>query len=66
MVRDTLLGFPSHSLPYRYRNSYHFIDSLRRDLYGRAGSFFAAPLQPRCLHRGCKGAALLYAPPKAS
>ena len=28
MVRDTLLGFPSHSLPYRYRKSYHFIDSL--------------------------------------
>ena len=26
MVRDTLLGFPSHALPYRYRNSYHFID----------------------------------------
>ena len=29
MVRDTLLGFPSHSLPYRYRKSCHFIDSLR-------------------------------------
>ena len=26
MVRDTLLGFPSHALPYRYRNSYHSID----------------------------------------
>ena len=29
MVRDTLLGFPSHSLPYRYRKSYHFIDRLK-------------------------------------
>ena len=29
MVRDTLLGIPSHSLPYRYRKSCHFIDSLR-------------------------------------
>ena len=29
MVRDTLLGFPSRALPYRYRNSYHFIDRLR-------------------------------------
>ena len=29
MVRDTLPGFPSHSLPYRYRKSCHFIDSLR-------------------------------------
>ena len=29
MVRDTLLGFPSHTLPYRYRKSCHFIDSLR-------------------------------------
>ncbi len=28
MVRDTLLGFPSHTLPYRYRKSYHFIGSL--------------------------------------
>ena len=28
MARDTLLGFPSHTLPYRYRQSYHFIDSL--------------------------------------
>ena len=28
MVRDTLLGFPSHALPYRYRNSYHFIGML--------------------------------------
>ena len=26
MVRDTLLGFPSRALPYRYRNSYHSID----------------------------------------
>ena len=26
MVRDTFLGFPSHALPYRYRNSYHSID----------------------------------------
>ena len=29
MVRDTLLGFPSHTLPYRYRKFYHFIYSLR-------------------------------------
>ena len=60
MVRDTLLGFPSHSLPYRYRNSYHFIDSLRRGLYGRAGSFFAAPLQPRCLYRGAAKSLLIF------
>ena len=25
MVRDTLLGFPSHSLPYRYHKFHHFI-----------------------------------------
>ena len=30
MVRDTLLGFPSHSLPYRYRKFCHFIDNLKR------------------------------------
>jgi len=29
MVRDTLLGFPSRTLPYRYHKSYHFIDRLR-------------------------------------
>ena len=29
MARDTFLGFPSHALPYRYRNSYPFIDRLR-------------------------------------
>ena len=34
MVRDTLLGFPSHSLPYRYRQSYHFIDSLTAERQG--------------------------------
>ena len=28
MVRDTLLGFPSHALPYRYCKSDYFIDSL--------------------------------------
>ena len=32
MVRDTLLGFPSHALPYRYRKSYHFIDSLSKPM----------------------------------
>ena len=37
MARDTLLGFPLHSLPYRYRNSYHFIDSLKPPL--RRGLF---------------------------
>ena len=26
MVRDTLLGFPSHALPYCYHHSYHSID----------------------------------------
>ena len=36
MVKDTLLGFPSHALSYRYRNSYHFID--RRSLF----HFFAS------------------------
>ena len=28
MVRDTLLGFPSHTLPYRYRKTCHYIDIL--------------------------------------
>ena len=28
MARDTLLGIPSHTLPYRYREPYHFIDRL--------------------------------------
>ena len=28
MVRDTLLGFPSHIHPYRYRKFCHFIDIL--------------------------------------
>ncbi len=36
MVRDTLLGFPSHALPYRYRKSYHFIDSLSKPM-GKIG-----------------------------
>ena len=28
MVRDTLLGFPSHSLPYRYRTVIADLDTL--------------------------------------
>ena len=28
MVRDTLLGFPSHIHPYRYRKFCHFIDNF--------------------------------------
>ena len=28
MVRDTLLGFPSHALPYRYRKTIPYIDIL--------------------------------------
>ena len=39
MVRDTLLGFPSHSLPYLYCQSCRFIDSLGRD----AGRIAGAP-----------------------
>ena len=30
MVRDTLLGFPSHTLLYRYRKFCHFFDNLKR------------------------------------
>ncbi len=48
MVRDTLLGFPSHSLPYRYRQSYHFIDSLKEATL--SGSLFS---HSRDVFRGC-------------
>lgn len=33
MGRDTLPAFPSHSFPYCYRKSYHFIDSLKPPVY---------------------------------
>ena len=38
MARDTLLGFPSHTLPYRYCKSYQFIDRFTAP--GIAGAVF--------------------------
>ena len=51
MVRDTLLGFPSHALPYRYRKSYHFIDRLkhaarRRHAFSAFQFFFKKSMAP--------------------
>ena len=43
MGRDTLPAFPSHSFPYCYRKSYHFIDSLKPPVYWRFEA--ALPLQ---------------------
>ena len=44
MVRDTLLGFPSHTLPYRYRKSYHFICNYSRQSLLQPGR----KIIPRC------------------
>ena len=39
MGRDTLLGFPSHTLPYRYRK-YTTLSTVSKELFLRKSSFF--------------------------
>ncbi len=39
MVRETLLEFPSHTLPYRYRK-YAALSTVSKELFLRKSSFF--------------------------
>ena len=51
-MKDALPEVPLYAPPCSNRSSSLYRQPNRRGLYGHAGSFFAAPLQPRRLHRG--------------